>query len=189
MIVILVTRFGWFLYFGAYAEHALQASASTLGLAFAAGGVAHLLGSNAAPLLLVRYSPRKIAAAAAGMMALDLLSVGMYSDQAWAMFPFITVFSASWAMCLVSSSILLLDTASTMRNTVTALQSAAMEIGVGAGAAIGGGLLSVFDSYERSFRSLAVLVPVVLLLLVVSAPGREREARGELPVPAHGPSA
>ena len=180
MIVILVARFGWFLYFGAYAEHALRASASTLGLAFAAGGVAHLLGSNATPLLVARYSPRKVAAIAAGVMALDLLSVGQYSDQVWAMFAFISIFSASWAICMVSSSILLLDSAVTMRNTVTAMQSAAMEVSVGAGAAIGGLLLSTFDSYERSFRSLALLIPVVLLLLVFSSHERERDAGAEM---------
>ena len=186
LIVILIVRFGWFLYFGAYTEHEFRASASTLGLAFAVGGVAHLLGSNAAPILLGRYSPRRIAGIAAGLMALDLMSIGLYSDQVWSVFPFIFIFSASWATCLVSCSILLLDSAATMRSTVTALQSAAMEIGVGAGAAIGGLLLSGFDSYERSFRSLAVLIPVVLFLLVVSSPERERRRPGAMPVPVEG---
>jgi MFS transporter, DHA1 family, inner membrane transport protein len=180
MIAILVARFGWFVYLGAYSERGLGASAAALGGAFAAGGVAHMVGSNVAPLLLTRFSPRRIAAATSGVMALDLASVGLYGDAVWTLFPFIMVFSACWAICFVSSSIYLLDMNPDARSTVSALQSAAMEFGIGAGAALGGLLLAAFDDYEPSFRSLALLFPLVFLLLVLSS----REPAGEDTEPA-----
>ena len=184
MTLIVVARFGWFVYLGAYVEKALQASASTLGFVFAVGGLAHLLGSNIAPILLARYSPRRIAAVASGLMGLDLASIGLYSDESWAVFPFIVVFSACWAICFVSSSVLLLDMNPAGRSTVMALQSAAMEFGIGAGAAIGGLLLSTLDDYERAFRSLALAVPLVIILLVATTPAAGQEPTGDQPATA-----
>jgi DHA1 family inner membrane transport protein len=186
MVLILVARFGWFIYLGAYGEKALKASALTLGLVFAAGGVSHMIGSNLAPLLLARFPARRIAAAAAVVMALALATVGLYSDEAWSMFPFVALFSVCWAICFVTSSIYLLDLAPAARSTVSALQSAAMELGIALGAAVGGVLLSVLDDYERMFRSLALVIPVALALLVAGSMKPLLSTDG--PVPAETPA-
>jgi predicted MFS family arabinose efflux permease len=188
MVAILIARFGWFVYLGAYGEEALDASATTLGFAFAAGGIAHVIGSNATPVLLARYSPRRIATTASAVMALDLVSVGLYSNAVWSLFLFVIVFAVCWAICLVSLSIYLLDMNPEARSTVSALQSAAMELGIGAGAAIGGLLLSTFDDYERAFRSLALVIPVGLLLLALSSRKPDAEWAEALPVPAQAPA-
>jgi predicted MFS family arabinose efflux permease len=188
MVAILVARFGWFVYLGAYGEETLDASATTLGFAFAAGGIAHVIGSNATPFFLARYSPRRIAAAASVVMALDLVSVGLYSNAVWALFPFVIVFAVCWGICFVSLSIYLLDMNPDARSTVSALQSAAMELGIAAGAAIGGLLLSTFNDYERAFRSLALAIPVGLLLLALSSRKPDAEWSEGLPAPAQAPA-
>jgi predicted MFS family arabinose efflux permease len=169
MVVILIARFGWFVYLGAYGERVLNASASTMGFVFATGGIAHMIGSNTVPLLLARFSARAITAMAAGLMALNLASVGLYSDKVWAVFLFVGVFGFCWAICFVSSSIYVLELVPEARSTVSAMQSAAMEFGIGAGAAIGGLLLSILDDYERMFRSLALVIPLAFLLLATGS--------------------
>ena len=140
-----------------------------MGFVFAMGGIAHMIGSNTVPLLLARFSARAITAMAAGLMALNLASVGLYSDKVWAVFLFVGVFGFCWAICFVSSSIYLLELVPEARSTVSAMQSAAMELGIGAGAAIGGLLLSILDDYERMFRSLALVIPLAFLLLATGS--------------------
>ena len=184
MVLILVARFGWFIYFAAYGEDALKVNATTMGLAFATGGISHLIGSNLTPLLLARYPARWIAGVGVGVMALDLATVGVYSGDSWSMFPFIAVFSVCWAICFVSCSVYLLDLAPTARSTVSALQSASMELGIALGAAIGGVLLSILDNYERMFRSLALVLPLVLFLLVSKSVRLAERTDGPVPAEA-----
>jgi len=181
-VLVIAIRFGWFIYIGAYAKDAFGAGAGTLSLVFVAAGIAQIVASLWVPRILRVWAPRRVAAVASVAMAVNLTAVGTYGDGVWTVFPFVMIGSAAWSACFLSIGLLLLDAMPAARGIVGALQSAGLELGIGVGTAASGALLGTLNTYESAFRSLAVVVPAVLLLLRVAAP------RPDAAAPAPGPA-
>jgi predicted MFS family arabinose efflux permease len=186
-VLIIAIRFGWFVYVGAYAEDTFGAEAGILSLVFAVAGTAQIVASLLMPRILRVWSPRRVVTVAATVMAANLAVIGVYGDGVWTLFPFVTIGSAAWSACFLSTNLLLLDAIPSARGTVGALQSAGLELGIAVGTAVGGGLLGIFGTYESAFRTMALFVPVVFLLLLVAAPRSESD-RTDQPAQAQAPA-
>jgi DHA1 family inner membrane transport protein len=175
IIVLFGVRFGWLIYFGAYAETVFTVSATTLSAAFVIGGLAQIVAARLVPSLMRNRPPRRVATWSAVVMAVNLAAVGtLYTDE-WTMFLMILVGSFTYTACVLPLNVMLLDTLPSARGAVMSLQSAAMELGIAAGLALVGAALSTFDDYETSFRTLALAPPLIVVLLLLVARARPGE--------------
>jgi DHA1 family inner membrane transport protein len=179
-IVMLSVWSAFSVYLGAYVETELRASANATSVVFLVSGVCFTLGSLIVPRLIERRSKRHVHATFAGLMGLNLLGAGIV----YTTIPTVAVFVGIIAFLCVSlymiTGILLLDSLPEARGAVMALQAAGTEVGLAIGAAWGGVALIVSDNnYVAVYRSLAILLPLVVLCLALSA----RSARPR-PTPA-----
>jgi MFS transporter, DHA1 family, inner membrane transport protein len=169
-IVMLSTWSAFSVYLGAYLATELRASANATSLVFLVCGVCFTLGSVVAPRLVERHPKRRVHALFVGLLALNFLGVG----SVYTSIPTAVVLVGVTAFLSVSlyliTNILLLDSMPEARGAVMALQAAASELGVTLGAAWGGAALVIRDNdYVTVYRSLALLLPFVVIGLVLSA--------------------
>ena len=169
VMLLMSAWFGWLIYFGAFAVQAYGAGANVLSALYLAGGVAQVAGSNLAPVLLRRFSPRIVASVAAVVIAVDLLGVGILFDGAWSLAPFLVIASMGAAMLFLCISILLLDSFPTARGAVMSLQSAGLNLGGAVGVALFGTALALLDDYAATYRLLSIALLLVVVVLMLSA--------------------
>jgi predicted MFS family arabinose efflux permease len=169
VMLLMSAWFGWLIYFGAFAVQAYGAGANVLSALYLAGGVAQVVGSNLAPVLLRRFSPRIVASVAAVVIAVDLLGVGILFDGAWSLAPFLVIASLGAAMLFLCISILLLDSFPTARGAVMSLQSAGLNLGGAVGVALFGTTLALLDDYAATYRLLSISMVLVVVVLMLSA--------------------
>ena len=103
-------------------------------------------------------------------MGVNLLGAGVVYTS----IPTVALFVGITALLGVSlyliTGILLLDSLPEARGAVMALQAAGTEVGLAFGAAWGGAALVVSnDDYVAVYQSLAILAPLVIICLVMSA--------------------
>ena len=157
-------------YLGAYLETELRASANAISVVFLVSGVCFTLGSLFIPRVIEHRSKRRVHGIVAVLLGINLLGVGIV----YTTIPAAAIFVGMTALLGVSlyliTGILLLDSLPDARGAVMALQAAGTEVGVSFGAAWGGAALIVSDnSYVDLYRSLAILLPLVIICLLMSA--------------------
>ena len=178
-IGFMIVWFGWLIYFGAFAENLYATGAAVLSLMFLVGGGGELLANNLTPLLMRRFPFRAIGYVAIAIASVNLLLIGIAYDQEWSLFPFIAIGSAMAAALLVCVNIALLDSLPNDPGAAMSLQSACFELGGAIGVAITGLALALLDDYERTFQLLGVIMPIVAVLLWVSARAQPGSARSD----------
>jgi DHA1 family inner membrane transport protein len=181
-IGFMIVWFGWLIYFGAFAENIYATGAALLSLMFLFGGGAELIANNLVPLVMRRFPIRAIGYVATAIASVNLLLIGVAWDKEWTLFPFIGIGSAMGATLYMCVNIALLDSLPGDPGAVMSLQSACFELGGAIGVAVTGLTLAVLDDYERTFQLLGVIMPIVALLLWVSARARATFAGPELHV-------
>ncbi len=169
-IVMLAVWSAFSVYLGAYLKTELRASANATSLIFLVSGVCFTAGSLVIPRIIERVPKRRVHATFATLMGANLLGAGVVYTS----IPTVAIFVGITAMLGVSvyliTGILLLDSLPEARGAVMALQAAGSELGLAFGAAWGGAVLVASnDDYIAVYQSLAVLLPLVVLCLLMSA--------------------
>jgi len=168
MVSLTLVWFGWLIYFGAYAETVHAVTGGALSLIFLTGGLGEIAGNNVAPLLLRMQSARTVVGWTGGVLAINLMLVGVAYASGWSLIPFVVIISATSAILFLCINILLLDSLPAARGTVMSLQSAGLELGGSLGVAVTGLLLALLNDYEAVFRVLGLLAPLVVVCVIVS---------------------
>ena len=188
MVGLTLVWFGWLIYFGAFAEVVYGVAGGALSLIFLAGGLGEIAGNNVAPLLLRAQPARTVVGWTGGVLAINLLLVGVAYASGWSLVPFIVITSATSAILFLCINILLLDSLPAARGTVMSLQSAGLELGGSLGVAVTGGLLALLNDYEAVYRTLGLLAPLVVICVVISTRRARRSPASEIPPGASGGS-
>jgi DHA1 family inner membrane transport protein len=169
-VVMLSTWSAFSVYLGAYLKTELRASANATSLVFLVCGVSFTLGSVVAPRLVERHPKRRVHALFVGLLAVNFLGVGSVYASIPAAVALVGVTAFLSVSLYLITNILLLDSLPEARGAVMALQAAASELGVMLGAAWGGAALVLRDNdYVTVYRSLALLLPFVVIGLILSA--------------------
>jgi predicted MFS family arabinose efflux permease len=169
VITFCIVWAGWTVFFGAFTEADFAISAAGLSLLFMIGGVAQLLASSLLPVLLRRRSARTTVVCFALLVSGSLLTVGLVSGAWWPLIPFVVLLSFGAVTLYLTLTVLLLDALPTARGAVMALQTGCFEIGWAAGAALTGVALTTLGSYARTHQLLALLVPLSVACVLLSA--------------------
>ena len=162
--------FGWLIFFGAFAEKTYGVAAGMLSALFLIGGGGELIGNNLAPWLMRRTSARFVAISGLTIAAVTLLLTGIAWNQRWTLFPYIAIGSFALAIVYIGLNVTLLDSLPANPGATMSLLSACFEIGSAIGVALAGLSLTLLDDdYERTYQLLGLMLPVVMVLIWISA--------------------
>ena len=156
------------IYAGSYLETVITSGTGSVSLFFLALGVSSMVASNVVPRLTERFPTALVLIGGAVLAAANLLAAGVIYTSFAGMMIFAVLLSFGLMGFLVTTVFLIMDSLPSATGTVMSLQSAITEVGVAAGAAVGGGSLSVFNSYPATYRTLGLIVPIALLLTLVA---------------------
>jgi len=157
-------------YLGAYLETELSASPNATSLIFLVSGICFTTGSLFVPRVIERVPKRRVHATFATLMGVNLLGAGIVYTNIPTMALFVGITSLLGVSLYLITGILLLDSLPEARGAVMALQAAGTEVGLAFGAAWGGAALVVSnDNYVAVYQSLAILIPLVIICLLMSA--------------------
>lgn len=184
VVALAAAWFAWLIYFGAFAQTVIGASAGLLSALFLAGGGAEIIANNVAPGLLQRFPARPLMLVTIALLGLSLLGVGIVFRQPWTLFLFITIVSFAGVLLFLFVSIHLIDSIPTARGAVMALQSAGFEAGGALGISGMGLALVIFADYPAAYRAIGVAALVVLTPITLYACRRRETSPTSEPDPA-----
>jgi predicted MFS family arabinose efflux permease len=151
---------------GAAAVTTCDAGERLVGGLYLAFGLAFTVGSNAIPRLLARVPIGRVYNTGAAVFGVALLA-GSVAGAAWQLIPVSLAAGVAFAALWVPTTIMLLDASADMSGTVLGLLSAVVEVGVAAGAGLGGAALSATGGYAAVFRALIIALPIAALLVTL----------------------
>jgi predicted MFS family arabinose efflux permease len=158
---------GTTIYAGAYIKTVFSAGSGSISLFFLTVGVSSVVASNLVPRLTERVSAGVVLCGSAALAVANLLAVGFIYTSVGSMIVFAVLLSFGLMGFLLTTVFMVLDSLPAATGTVMSLQSAIMEVGVAIGAAVGGGSLSVFNSYPAMYHIFGLIVLVALMFGMV----------------------